>query len=532
MIVVSCGTENSSPTTFTLTTSVSPVEGGSISPAQGSYDEGETLSLQATPTEGWEFVRWEQDLNTTANPMNITMNRDYTVVGVFEQRMHAFTVDVEGEGTVTETVVQQKNKDYAEGTVVELEAVPAEGWMFSHWEGDLSGSDNPAQITVDESKSVVGVFEQRMHALTIDIEGEGTVTETVVQQKTTDYAEGTVVELEAIPAESWVFRHWKGDLSGSDNPVEITVDEPISIVADFFTLPTVGTGSVRSITENSAQSGGDVTDDGGSFVTARGICWSTSQNPTTNDSCTSDGSGTGTFSSNLTNLSSSTEYFVRAYATNSAGTAYGNQRNFTTDSEWPRDTTTEVVEVTNPATGKTWMDRNLGASRAATTSTDPHSFGDLYQWGRAADGHEKRTSGITFKLSSTDTPGHGSFIGASSSPYDWRSPQNDNLWQGVNGVNNPCPGGYRLPSEAEWEAERQSWGSNNEAGAFASPLKLPVAGYRDPSSGALDGDGVSGLYWSSTVDGTDSWYLTILDGEAFTSNYRRANGFSVRCIKD
>jgi hypothetical protein len=128
------------------------------------------------------------------------------------------------------------------------------------------------------------------------------------------------------------------------------------------------------------------------------------------------------------------------------------------------------------------MDRNLGASRAATSSTDTQAYGDLYQWGRAADGHQKRNSATTSSLSSSDTPGHGNFILAPNSPYDWRSPQNTNLWQGVNGVNNPCPSGYRLPTEAELNAERLSWGSNNAAGAFASPLKLPVAGGRNSTA--------------------------------------------------
>jgi len=147
-------------------------------------------------------------------------------------------------------------------------------------------------------------------------------------------------------------------------------------------------------------------------------------------------------------------------------------------SPWPRDEETIVVDVTNPATGMTWMDRNLGASRAATSSTDSQAYGDLYQWGRASDGHEKRTSSTRGTLSSSDQPGHGDFITTSGSPYDWRSPQNDNLWQGVDGVNNPCPVGYRLPTDSEWDAERGSWSSNNSSGAYGSPLKLPVAGFR------------------------------------------------------
>ncbi len=124
------------------------------------------------------------------------------------------------------------------------------------------------------------------------------------------------------------------------------------------------------------------------------------------------------------------------------------------------------------------MDRNLGASQVAESSNDANAYGDLYQWGRGTDGHEKRTSGTTSKLSDRDIPGHDNFITTGSSPYDWRSPQNDNLWQSIDRTNKPCPGGYRLPTEAEWEAERQSWSSNDAAGAFDYPLKLPMAGHR------------------------------------------------------
>jgi len=188
--------------------------------------------------------------------------------------------------------------------------------------------------------------------------------------------------------------------------------------------------------------------------------------------------------------------------------------------------------VTNPTTGEVWMDRNLGASQVATSSTDSDSYGDLYQWGRAADGHESKTSNTTATLAISDTPGHGDFITNGSSPYDWRNPQNDNLWQGVSGTNNPCPSGYRLPTEAEWEAERTSWSSNNAAGAFASPLKLPVAGSRSRSNGSLSSVGSLGNYWSSTVDGTLSRYLLFYSSSADMFSSYRAYGLSVRCLKD
>lgn len=193
---------------------------------------------------------------------------------------------------------------------------------------------------------------------------------------------------------------------------------------------------------------------------------------------------------------------------------------------------TEIIDVTNPTTGEIWMDRNLGASQVATGYTDANAYGDLYQWGRFADGHQCRNSDTTSTLSSSDQPVHGNFILAPNSPSDWRSPQNTNLWQGVNGVNNPCPSGYRLPTEAELNAERNSWSSNNTAGAFASPLKLPLTGSRVHTNGYLFAVAVYGNYWSSTVSGFNSRGLSFYDSNAYMRNYYRAYGNSVRCIKD
>ncbi len=182
--------------------------------------------------------------------------------------------------------------------------------------------------------------------------------------------------------------------------------------------------------------------------------------------------------------------------------------------------------------GQTWMDRNLGASQVAVSYDDSLAYGDLYQWGRLRDGHEKRNSRTTSVLSSSDTPGHGYFIKSSSFPFDWRSSQKNELWQGESGTNNPCPAGFRLPTHTELNVERNSWSSYYTAGAFASPLKLVLAGGRTWESGTLLYAGGAGYYWSSTV--VDSRVYDLGFGNTFSGVYShsRAYGFSVRCLKD
>ena len=204
---------------------------------------------------------------------------------------------------------------------------------------------------------------------------------------------------------------------------------------------------------------------------------------------------------------------------------------------------TDVVEVVS-LTGKIWMDRNLGAERAATSSTDALAFGDLYQWGRWADGHQCRNSGTTSTVSTSDRAGHGDFISVpTSSPSDdWRSPRNDEMW-GINrtsgGVNNPCPAGFRLPTEDEIRDERRSWGTgqSNADGAFNSVLKLPLSGFREQTGEVLTSiDGAPyGIYWAQDVAGedarSDARALTIYSALADEDSYNRARGYAVRCIK-
>jgi uncharacterized protein (TIGR02145 family) len=199
------------------------------------------------------------------------------------------------------------------------------------------------------------------------------------------------------------------------------------------------------------------------------------------------------------------------------------------------------------STGKIWMDRNLGATRVATSPTDHLSYGDLYQWGRGSDGHQLVTwsngttgipvNGITSTLSSTDSPGNSNFITNSVSPSDWRAPKNDNLWQGVGGTNNPCPSGFRLPTAAEWEAERAIFPTNNALGAYNSVLKLPSPGLRFFNTGNISLVGTDGFYWSSNVGNTNvnlsqDLQITLSPGFNAIADGSRGSGFSVRCIKN
>jgi hypothetical protein len=195
-----------------------------------------------------------------------------------------------------------------------------------------------------------------------------------------------------------------------------------------------------------------------------------------------------------------------------------------------------VVDITSPATGKIWMDRNLGASQVASSFNDVNAYGDLYQWGRFADGHQCRTSLTTNNLSSSDQPGTNRFIIGQFNPWDWRNPQNPNLWQGEMGINNPCPMGYRIPTGAEFDAENLSWGGTNNMLAFASPLKLTAGGSRVYNTGNIISLGSIGNYWTSSLGN-----ITGLNSAAFTHNSSsggttsgspRSAGFSVRCIKD
>ena len=232
---------------------------------------------------------------------------------------------------------------------------------------------------------------------------------------------------------------WHNNHIGGTNPGAAVDNIIIDTIASNINMPTVLTSSVSGITQSTASCGGNVTSDGGSTITERGVCWSTSQNPTIADAHTSDSTGTGTFTSSITGLTPGTTYHVRAYATNSVGTTYGEEVTFTTTSAdtivdgQPCPGTPTVTDIdgnvynTVRLGDQCWMKEDMRATHFAdgtpilvgyhtTSQTDPYYYSGgrvLYNWAAAI----YRDSSIN------------------SNPH----------W--VQGV---CPAGWHLPSAVEW----------------------------------------------------------------------------------
>ena len=195
-----------------------------------------------------------------------------------------------------------------------------------------------------------------------------------------------------------------------------------------------------------------------------------------------------------------------------------------------------------------WLDRNLGASREAQSVNDVQSYGDLYQWGRNSDGHQvvNRFPGDgKTKSSSTTGPvtaGNegGNFI-TGNSISDWLVARDHNRWGDPTdtdkGVHDPCPTGYRVPSQSEWQTQINSWDSiisNDLERAFASTLKLSAAGGRSQNNNNVLNEGSFALFWTSTTVSTSdaARSLQITANYNILPNNAKASGQSIRCIKD
>lgn len=330
------------------------------------------------------------------------------------------------------------------------------------------------------------------------------------------------------------------------------MDEENAKYGDVISLSTpkgiakLTTNEVSNITATSAICGGNITSDDGFTITARGVCWSKSQNPTTSNTHTTNGSGTGSFTSSITGLTTGTTYYVRAYATNSMGTQYGNQISFTPYSTF-KDSRDGNVYKTVKIGNQVWMAENLkylpsvvGPGTGSTTTSYYYVYGyDGTSVSSAKATSNYKTYGVL---------------------YNWPAAKKS------------CPNGWHLPSDSEWTqmenylannaynydgstgggrdkiakalASKSGWNSSSPTGAVGN---TDYSSYRNKSGftalpggarynyGNFYGLGDNGNWWSATEnDSNYAWrrYLYYDNSNVNRGSYYMAFGYSVRCVRD
>ena len=320
--------------------------------------------------------------------------------------------------------------------------------------------------------------------------------------------------------------------------------------------PTVTTTAASSVTANSAVTGGDVISDGGVPVTERGICWNTTGNPTMADNVIASGSGTGSFSVNMTGLSGGTTYYVKAYAINAVDTSYGSTINYTTLIPWTCGNT--ITDYDNNAYNtlqlgsQCWMAENLRTTHYANGSTitlitsTATSTSDRYRYYPNNDINNVSTYGYL---------------------YNWCAVMNGATSSSTNpsGVQGICPNGWHIPSDAEWtqltdyvSSQSQYWcdGVNtNIAKALAgqngwlssttscavgnTPLNNNSTGFNGVPAGYFTASftepGNRVYFWSSTDDGSTSVYVKRIRYSSATilaTSYDKYSALTVRCVKN
>ncbi len=225
---VDMGAYETTVTQYTLTLNATD---GTVTPnpAGGTYDDGTSVTLTATPDSGYEFTGWSGDASGTTNPLTITMDADKTVTAIFTVIQRTLTLNATN-GSAT-AAPNPSTGTYDDGTVVTLTATPDAGYVFTGWSGDASGTTNPLNITMDADKTVTANFGPIQRTLTVNATNGSVATNPNPTGGT--YDDGTSVTLTATPNAGYKFTGWSGDASGTTNPLTITMDADKTVTAMF-----------------------------------------------------------------------------------------------------------------------------------------------------------------------------------------------------------------------------------------------------------------------------------------------------------
>lgn len=320
-------------------------------------------------------------------------------------------------------------------------------------------------------------------------------------------------------------------------------------------LPIVNTTAVSNLTYNSAQSGGQLISDGDSPIVSRGVCWNKSQNPTVSNSKTDDGNGMGNYTSYITGLDPYTTYYLRAYAVNSDGTAYGQEVSFTTS--WDNSTITDYdgnVYNTIQIGDQVWMSENMKAIHYSNGSSIPLVEGTS-EW-------DALTETDKAYCWYNNSPSIGNTYGAL---YTWAAIMNGAESSSANpsGVQGICPASWHLPSDAEWKqlelylgmSQAEANLEGNRGTDVGGKLKESGAAYwNSPNTGATNESGFTArpagrrtnvgsfvnlntyteLWTTSQNNSYDVWDrgLSYNHGQISRGDHYKNVGLSVRCLKD
>lgn len=275
------------------------------------------------------------------------------------------------------------------------------------------------------------------------------------------------------------------------NSVGTGYGNEITFTTGAVVLPTLTTTVATGITTNSAVSGGTITADGGGTITAKGVVWSTTQNPTIAlTTKTIDGLNTGTYTSNITNLSPNTTYYIRAYAINSAGTVYGNEISFVTPKLTVTDADGNVYQTIQIGT-QLWMSENLKSTKFCNGDPIPFNNSTTF-WN-----DDEKT-----------TPAYNSYFFRGIKNY---------TYNGNTAIDsrNPCPCGWRVPNNNDWAILsnflENDW-ITNQFGGYSR-----TAGQKLKSIGNIE-DG-TGLWYKSNYPGTNASGFNALPFGTYRSEY-------------